>query len=146
MEPSEEILKGHVVQLPCTDQGHLQLHQVPRVRSSLPREAAHPPISKLCRHPACRSPYQPGSAPVPAVTAEPRGRSARATRRVPQREGAPLHPSSVRACTCPCVHPSFHPSTHPAGLIHPTPMPTAPRTPASPPYSTPPPPPTPAVT
>ena len=36
--------KGHLVQLPCIEQGHLQLHQVPRALSSLtlsiPRDGA----------------------------------------------------------------------------------------------------------
>ena len=31
----EGILKGHLVQLPCNEQGHLQLHQVLRAPSSL---------------------------------------------------------------------------------------------------------------
>ena len=31
----EETLKGHLVQLPCTEQGHLPLHQVLRAPSSL---------------------------------------------------------------------------------------------------------------
>ena len=33
----EETLEGHLVQLPCTEQGHLQLHQVLRAPSSLTR-------------------------------------------------------------------------------------------------------------
>jgi len=33
----EGTLKGHLVQLPCTEQGHLQLHQVLRAPSSLTR-------------------------------------------------------------------------------------------------------------
>ena len=31
----EGILEGHLVQLPCTERGHLQLHQVLRAPSSL---------------------------------------------------------------------------------------------------------------
>ena len=31
----EETLKGHLVQIPCSEQGHLQLHQVLRAPSSL---------------------------------------------------------------------------------------------------------------
>lgn len=54
----EGTFKGHLVQLPCTEQGHLQLHQVLRAPSSLTlgisRDGAAPHLRAVC---ASASPY-----------------------------------------------------------------------------------------
>jgi len=49
----EGTFKGHLAQLPCSEQGHLQLHQVLRAPSRLTlgvsRNGASTPLSNLCQ-------------------------------------------------------------------------------------------------